>query len=198
MVYWICFFLAKIIDKIYFSCTFIGKENLPLKESYIIASNHLSNLDPFILGSNSYRRFSYLAKEELFKTKLSAWIYHQLGAIPIKRDAADFHAIRETVRRLKKGIPVIVFPEGTRGVGGRQKKPQAGIALIAIKGKVPVVPAYIQGSDKALPNGAKWFKRHHVQIVFGKPLRYTKEKPYEEISSQILDEIYALAPLKQA
>jgi len=115
-----------------------------------------------------------------------------MGAFPIKRGSSDFKALRESLRRLKNGTPLILFPEGTRGTGNVEKRSQAGIGFIAVKAKVPIVPAYIEGTDKALPNGAKWFKRHSVKVIFGKPLNFDKSTSFPEISQNVLTEIYAL------
>src|SRR3989338_365801 len=114
MVYWIAHVLFVIVSKLIFPIKVKGREYIPAQNSFILASNHLSNLDPMILGLASRRRLSYIAKESLFKNKIFGVILHQVGAFPIKREAADFRAIRETLRRLKKGSPIVIFPEGTR------------------------------------------------------------------------------------
>lgn len=182
----------KCIDWYYFSTRFIGVENLPKNGSFIIASNHISNIDPFILGISTKRKFSYVAKDSLFKNKLLAFFFRQVGAIPIKRESSDFHALREVLKRMKKGGPVILFPEGTRGSGDRSKKVQAGVGLIAQKGNVPVIPAFIKGSDKALPLGEKWFKHHQVVVTLGKPLKFRASDSYIEVAEEIMKQVYNL------
>lgn len=191
MIYWVSYFFLKLLSYFYFPCTYIGTENFPRKGGFIVASNHISNCDPFILGMSKLRRFSYVAKEELFKTKFSSFLFHEIGAFPIKRESADFRAIRETFRRLQKG-PVVIFPEGTRRIDQRRKRVEAGVGLIVLKSKVPVIPAYIKGSDKVLPVGAKFPTRNPVQIVFGKPIHFSPNQSYESIANQIMDEIEAL------
>ena len=159
-----------------------------------MAGNHISNLDPFILGICSWRRFSYVAKDSLFKNKFLAFLFYQVGAFPIRRETSDFRAIREILRRLKNGCPVIVFPEGTRIQSKKIKRVQAGVGFIAIKSGVPVVPAYLEGSDHALPLGAKWFRRHPIKIRIGPPLYFQDPKTYPEIAAnQIMDKILALS-----
>ena len=193
MIYWICYFLMTIIDRIYLRTEFYGREHIPPQGGFIIASNHISNLDPLIVGMCSRRRFSYLAKEELFNRKLLAFWFHHVGTIPIKRDTSDFRAIRESIRKLKNGCPLILFPEGTRGVSGRTKKVQPGIGLIVLKSELPVLPVFIQGSDLALPSGAKWFKRHTVKVKIGAPLSFTKGQTYLDIAHQIMSNVYSLS-----
>jgi len=183
----------KLMDIMYFRTIFLGKEHLPASGSFIFASNHISNIDPFILGTSIRKKFCYVAKDSLFKTRLSSFFFAHVGAIPIKRDTSDFKAIREILKRLKNGCPVVLFPEGTRGVGDRKKKTQAGVGLIAFKSNAPVIPVYIQGSDKALPSGAKWFSRHQVKVKIGPPLQFLEKQPYHVISAKIMEEIYSLS-----
>jgi 1-acyl-sn-glycerol-3-phosphate acyltransferase len=192
MAYWFFYIIMNLIDRIYFQSKFYNTENLPEDGKCIIATNHISNLDPFVMGICQKRRFSFLAKEELFKKGFQNWAFRQMGAFPIKRGASDFKALRESIRRVKSGTPLILFPEGTRGTGNIEKRSQAGIGFIAIKANVPIVPAYIEGTDKALPNGAKWFKRHPVKVTFGKPLKFEKGIPFSEISQSVLTEVYNL------
>ena len=195
MLYWIAHFLTLVLDKIFFTCKFSGLENLPLQGSYIIASNHNSNIDPFILAISQKRKFSYVAKETLFRNKFASFVMHRLSAFPIKRDSSDFRAIRETLKRLRNGCPVILFPEGTRLAKGKPKQAQRGVGLIAVKAKVPVIPVYINGSDKVLAPGAKWFKRYPITVTFGKSMIFSREQSYSDIANQIMREIYTLSDL---
>jgi 1-acyl-sn-glycerol-3-phosphate acyltransferase len=197
MIYWIGFVLVKILDKIYFTTRYIGRENLPAKGSFILACNHLSNVDPFIVGTSVWRHFNFIAKDSLFKNKILGFFFAEFGAVPIKRDSSDFHAIREVLRRMKKGDPLVLFPEGTRGVTGREKKIQPGIGMIALKSDVPVIPTFIQDSDKALPNGKKWFKRYPVKVTFGKPMRFSQDEAYTEVASKIMQSVNELAANQQ-
>jgi len=183
----------KVINWIFFRTRFLGRENIPKQGGFIFASNHLSNIDPFILGISVRRRFGYVAKESLFKHKLLAWFLYNVGAIPIKRDTADFRAIREALKRLKNGTSIILFPEGTRGAGSREKRPQPGVGLIAVRSNVPVLPVYIKNSDKALPNGAKWFRFQLVEVMIGKPIHFDKNLSYPEISATIMQKVRELA-----
>lgn len=194
MVYWLGFVLLKIINKIYFHAEVYGREHVPQKNAYILAANHVSNLDPFILSLTSDQQLNFVAKEELFEKPFSSMLFHALGAFPIKRDSSDFKAIRETLRRLKNGTPIVMFPEGTRGVSQREKKKHPGIGFIALKSNVPVIPVYLVGTDKALPNGAKWFCHHKIKIYVGKPVVLTKDQPYETIVDAIMQSIYQLKP----
>ncbi|MCA9399878.1 MAG: 1-acyl-sn-glycerol-3-phosphate acyltransferase [Candidatus Omnitrophica bacterium] len=194
MAYWFFYWTMRLLNAVYFRAVYRGLENLPKDGGFIIACNHISNLDPFIMGICQKRKFSFLAKDSLFKGFLMNWAFRAMGAFPVKRGTADLGALREAVRRLNQGCPLILFPEGTRGVTDREKKPQPGIGFISTKAQCPVIPAYIEGTEKALPNGAKWFRRHQVHVTFGKPLHLTGSKDYETISKTILDHIYQISP----
>ena len=163
MIYLITYYFTKLLSFLYFPRTVIGLENIPSQGGCILASNHISNIDPPILGITSPRRLNYVAKESLFENKLLGFFLRQLWAFPIKRDESDFRAMRHTLRCLKSAQPVLIFPEGTRGTTGRIKTVQAGIGFMAAKSGRPVIPVYIYDSDKVLPAKAKWFRSLSVE-----------------------------------
>ena len=192
MFYWFSFYLIKALGAIFSPRSVAGGENLPVKGSYILASNHLSNLDPFLIGLSVGKRISYMAKDTLFLNPLLRFCLHRVEAFPVKRGASDVRALRESLRRLKKGLPVVVFPEGTRGGSGAEKRTQSGIGFLAVKGDAPVVPVHIGGSDQVLPRGAKFPKRGRVTVTFGRPVRFSDDQSYDGIVSAIMDEIAGL------
>ena len=193
MIYWLAYGLLRLLDLFFFRAEVIGRENIPPQRSYIIASNHISYLDPFLLGLCSVRHFYFLAKESLFKTKISNFFFRSIGAFPVKRDTSDFGAMREALRRIKSGNPLVLFPEGTRGYSSRAKKPHPGIGFLAAKAGVPVVPVYISGSDKVLPEGAKRLYRHPIKIMIGQPVTFPSHMSYEDMADHIVQKIYSLS-----
>jgi len=193
MFYWFSFYFIKMLGAIFSPRKVVGGENIPQGDVFIIASNHLSNLDPFLIGLCLKRRISYMAKDALFRNPILKWMLKSVEAFPIKRGSADVWALRETLRRLKRGMPVVMFPEGTRQTSTTEKKIQSGIGFLAVNGNVPVVPVYIDGSDKVLPPGAKLPKRNRVTISFGKPMTFSKKQPYLDIVTDVMTEIEALS-----
>lgn len=193
MFYWFAYGVIFVLSKIFCPCRFLGKENIPPRGSFILASNHISNLDPLILGLSCVRKFGYVAKDSLFRNKFFAFILTLVGTFPIKRDSSDVGAIKEALKRLERGTPVIMFPEGTRGGYARFKKVHSGIGFIAAKARVPVLPAYIEGSDHVLASGAKWPRRKLVKITIGAPLIFSENQSYPEMAHQIMQKILALA-----
>ncbi len=192
MFYWFAYGIIIILSKIFCPCRFMGRENLP-KGSFILASNHISNLDPLILGISCARKFGYIAKDSLFKNKLFSIVLHLVGTFPIKRDSSDVGAIKEALKRLERGTPIIMFPEGTRGGYARTQKVHSGIALIAMKSGVPVIPAYIENSDQVLPKGALWPKRRLVHVTIGVPVKFSQNESYPEMAEEIMKEILSLS-----
>jgi len=192
MIYYFTYFGTKVLSWLYFPYTARNTRHIPRQGAFILASNHISNLDPVVLGICSVRRLNFMAKIELFKGALGFFLTN-LGAYPVKRGESDFGAMRESLKRLKAGRVILIFVEGTRRIGNEPSQAQAGVGFLAIKSGVPIVPVYVQGTDKVMAPGTKFFKRGPVSAIFGEPF-FVKDAPtYEEASQRILDKIYALA-----
>ena len=144
-----------------FPAKFVGKENIP-KGPCIIASNHTSNLDAVLLAVHTWEKKFYLAKKELFKCKLFGSILKCVGAVKIDRQETDVGAIRNCMRLLKNGKKLVIFPEGTRNHNDDMQLGQVkhGVAMFAIKAKVPIVPMFITKKPRF------WRK---TKVVIGKP-----------------------------
>ena len=176
-----------------------GKENIP-KEGVIIASNHIGYLDPPIIGSVTPRRCNFMARKDLFDVPILGWMI-KYAAFPVDRDKPRASTIKEAVKRVRSGHIVVVFPEGTRSETGELQEPKPGIGMVAVMSRAPIVPAYVTGTDKALPTGARWLKRAKIKVVFGKPIYYTSTEESgdrtgqgkrEEVSMMIMDAIREL------
>ena len=194
MVYYFTYFLTKFLSFLLAPRQAEGRRNIPLKGAFVLASNHISNLDPPLLGISTTRRLHYMAKAELFKHPFWGWWLRELWAFPIKRGEADFGALKQALAILKKGEPVLLFPQGTRAIHGKEDKPLPGAGFLVQKARVPVVPVYVSGSDKAMPPGSKRIYRHKVKVIFGESFIVPYHLSYEEASQYILKRIQALAP----
>ncbi len=192
MIYYFTYFFTKILSFLFFPRSVKGWENVPKEGAYILASNHISNLDPPIMGISTPRRLHFMAKIELFKNPLVGWWLKKLWAFPIKRGESDFGALKMALKILKEGHPVLLFPEGTRKLSPDNVKPQAGAGFLAIKSQAKIVPVFIKGSDAVMPPGSKTFRRGHVNVTYGKPFDVIDQPSYESASQKILDEIYKL------
>lgn len=150
---------------LFFRFEVIGEENIPEKGPVIIASNHVSLLDPPTIGVASKRRkVGFMAKSELFKNPLFSAIITNLGAFPVRRDMSDAKAVKTALTRLKNGLVVGVFPEGTRN--GNLDKAEPGVLAMAARTGAAVVPTAVIGTEKfSLTN---LFPK--VIVAFSKPL----------------------------
>jgi 1-acyl-sn-glycerol-3-phosphate acyltransferase len=192
MIYYFTYFGTKVLSWLYFPYKAHHTCNIPRQGAFILASNHISNLDPVLLGICSVRRLNFMAKIELFKGTLGFFLIH-LGAFPVKRGESDFGAMRESLKRLKNGSVILIFVEGTRQIGNETSKAQAGVGFLAMKSGVPIVPVYVQGTNQVMAPGTKFFRRGPVSATFGEPFSVTDAPTYEDASQRILDKIYALA-----
>lgn len=147
-----------------------GIENIPKTGGVIYAPNHTSHLDPPLVGSAGSRRTFFMAKWELFSVPILGWCIRRTHAFPVSRGSADRQAIRQAEGLLKRGEVVILFPEGTRSEDGRLQDAELGLAMIAARAGVPVVPVGIIGSNRALPRGSVFVRPAQITVRFGTPV----------------------------
>ncbi len=143
-----------------------GSENEPAEGGLLVCANHISDSDVVVLGASLKRQLRYLAKIELFKIPLLKQLITALGAFPIKRGGGDVAAIKTTLKLLSNGEAVAYYPQGTRhvGVDPRTTPVRHGIAMVASRAKVPILPVCIQTKKfRIVP-----FRRIDVRI--GKPI----------------------------
>ncbi len=175
--------------RIVFRFRVIGAEKVPRDGGVIIAANHISNLDPPILGCALPRPVSYMAKKELFAIPVLKTVIAHLNAFPVDREAGGTAALRAALRMLKEGRAVGVFPEGGRNVTGTNDE-KAGAAFLAAASGAPVVPAAIVGTRRLRPFA-------NVSVVFGDPIhvvrnRQSKEDDLEKGAAEIMQRIRTL------
>lgn len=204
-----------VLFKILFKLEVWGKKNIPKKGGFILASNHTSYLDSLALGVACQRKLNFMARHDLFCNPWFSWLLSKVGAFPVKRNSADISALKEAMRRVKKGNALVVFPEGSRQFEGLSSEPQAGIGFLVSRLGVPVIPAFISGTDKALPRNAKFIRPKKVSVHFGKPhtfpcdevlrkhrkvrgkqISIERRMPYQEIAQLIMEDIRHLSCLE--
>lgn len=193
MVYTISRFLSWVILKCYCRIKIHGLGNLPKGQAYMLASNHLSYMDPVILGVICKQRLNYMARHDLFLNKRFAIYLRLLGVFPVKRNSADLSAMKEALRRLRQGKSLLVFPEGKRQTEEANITPQAGVGFIAAKAGVPVIPVRIEGTEVALPKGARSLKPAQINVIFGEEISIERRVPYQDTANLIMDKIRHLS-----
>src|ERR1700733_13307885 len=138
--------LFQPVFHLYFRYTRIGREHIPRRGPVIIASNHRSFLDPFVIATMARRPMYYVAKKELFRNRLQGWLLNALGAFPVDRGAADGDMIETAKAILARGDIVLIFPEGTRTRPGALGRPRRGVGRLALETGAPVVPGAVIGA----------------------------------------------------
>ncbi len=143
-----------------------GRKNIPDRGALMLVSNHLSHLDVLVLGILLDRPLNYVARSTLFFFPLGLFI-KSLGAFPIQRDGIGVQGLKETLKRLKLGGIVTLFPEGTRTSDGELGELKSGIAMLAAKARVPILPAAIAGTFEAWPKTRAYPVPHPMRVHFG-------------------------------
>jgi 1-acyl-sn-glycerol-3-phosphate acyltransferase len=173
----------------------VGAEHVPREGAVLLAANHISALDPPVVGAATSRHLHYMAKAELFRIPFLGWLIRTLNAHPVEREGADVAALRHARLLLREGKALLVFPEGTRGTEGLLAPGRAGAGMLAAHSEAPVVPVYIQGTGRVLPRGATRPYRAPILVAFGRPLRFSRgrgKQRYQEISDEIMAAIARL------
>ena len=176
--------------KIVYRAEIIGQENIPMEGPLIYCGNHRTYLDPPLIVVTAKRHVRFLAKEELRKNPLFAFLGVVFEGIYVKRDNKDISALKTTLKALKNGECVALFPEGTRNGLEKGESVKEGAAFFALKTGAKVIPIGISGGEKK-------FKK--VTIKYGKPLdfsEYVSKNPdkeiLEKVSKEIIDNIISL------
>lgn len=159
--------LTRVISTVIFSIRLTGREHLPETGGFILATNHVSYFDPLLAGSWVPRQVYFLGKKELFENRIFGWVISHTNALPVRRGTFDRHALDLCVNVIKNGYGMTIFPEGTRSKTDSFLEPKAGIGMLAVAGKCPIVPAYIHGSNRL--RDCFW-RKQRLSITYGEPL----------------------------
>lgn len=161
----------------------IGKENFPKEGGVLLCTNHIDNLDPPVVGITCPRTVHFMAKEELFSKPILKTLLPQVQSYPVKRGMSDRNAFRQTIKLLKDGKVVGLFPEGTRSKTGEIGKGLAGAGFFALKGgDAKVIPCAIVGPYKAFSQ---------LKVVYGEPIDMTPYRERKASAEEVTDAIMA-------
>lgn len=183
-------FARSVVNMIYkplYRIETIGQENIPKVGSVLLCSNHISNLDPIVVGTTTPRPVHFMAKEELFRVPVVGKLFPHLNAFPVKRGMSDREALRKGLAVLKEGEVLGLFPEGTRSKTGELGEGLAGAGFFATRSEALIVPCAVVGPYKA-------FSR--LKVVYGKPVDFTEYRKNkisaDEATKIIMEEIRKL------
>ena len=179
--------LARLFGVGLFRLRCFGRQHVPKTGAVLVCSNHQSFFDPILVGLTCDRRLNSLARESLFRVPVLRWWIQFLDAIPIDRDGLGMAGLRESLRRLRRGEMVLIFPEGTRSVDGSVAELQSGFCLLARRGEVTLLPVGIDGAYDAWPRTAICPRLATIRICVGEPIRpeHTREISNEQLVSEL-------------
>jgi len=183
MFYSIARAIAWIILKIFWQMKVEGFENIPKKGAVIIASNHVSYLDPAVLVASLNRKIYFIAKKEVFKNTFVSFILKNLNAFSVDRENVDILAFKKAINILREEKVLGTFPEGTRSSNGELQELKLGAIKIAVKTGVPILPVGIIGTYKIYPRGIKFpiLFKHKIIVKYGAPQYLNKLKSKDKI-----------------
>lgn len=197
MAYWLVKVVLTPLLRLMWRIDVRGRSRVPAHGPAILASNHQSFIDSIFIPLMVSRRVTFLAKAEYFERRRTAWFFTAVGQIPIRRGGGSVaeRALKSAGEVLDAGRVLGIYPEGTRSPDGRIYKGRTGVARMALRSGVPVVPVAVAGTREIQPIGCLWphpFRR--ASISFGEPLAWpgligAQDDP--AVLRQVTDEIMA-------
>jgi glycerol-3-phosphate dehydrogenase (NAD(P)+) len=196
LVYWLLRAVLQPFFHIYFRLSRIGREHIPAEGPVIIAANHRSFIDPFVIGCMARRPMYYVAKKEIFAYHpVLSWLLSALGAFPVDRGAGDQDMIETAKTILARGEIVLIFPEGTRTRPGSLGHPKRGVGRLALASGAPVVPLAVIGTED-IRRGWR-LRPRKVRIRAGRPLRFPQvDRPSPALAGAVTDRIWPCVMLQ--
>jgi 1-acyl-sn-glycerol-3-phosphate acyltransferase len=161
---------VQMIAMLAFGIRFSGQKNIPEEGGVLVVSNHQSHLDPPLVGLGCRRRMNYLARESLFGFPPFRWLIKSLDAVPLDREGIGLSGIKESLRRLKRGEMLLIFPEGTRTIDGQIKTFRPGFTSLAIRSRAAILPVAIQGAFQCWPKTRTFPRPGKIHIHYGEPI----------------------------
>lgn len=183
MFYYLVRAICWLLLKIFWRMEIIGIENLPENGGLIIASNHVSYLDPAVLVASLNRKIYFITKKEVFKNTFVRFILKNLNAFSVDRENVDIIAFKKAMNILREEKVLGIFPEGTRSSNGELQELKLGAIKIAMKTGVPILPVGIIGTHQIYPRGIKFpiLFKHKITVKYGTPQYFNKLKSRDKI-----------------
>jgi glycerol-3-phosphate dehydrogenase (NAD(P)+) len=195
LVYWTLRAILVPAFVVYCRMQRIGREHLPKSGPLLLASNHRSFMDPFVIGMLVRRPVYYMAKRELFEKRWQAWILNALGAFPVDRGTSDSAAMDTARAILRRGDCVVVFPEGQRIRRGPLREPKRGIGRLALETGAPVAPVAVFGTEHVRRG---WrIRPRKIRVRAGRPLLFGMTGDSSpELAAGVTERIWACVSLQ--
>lgn len=202
ILYYCGWFVTRLISKLFFRIKVSGWEHVPKSGGFIVSTNHISYYDPPLVGSWLPRQVYFLAKKELFKNKIFGFVISRTNALPVKRGVIDRSALESTLKVIKEGYGITIFPEGTRSKTDKFLDPKPGVGMIARQAECPILPGYLIGSNRLKDC---FFGKIRMSLTFGEPISAewlksieANKEGYHKISAEIMTRIGQIKAEKEA
>jgi 1-acyl-sn-glycerol-3-phosphate acyltransferase len=197
--YWLGHRLFGELARGLFDYRVVGAEKLQFTGPAIIASNHVSFLDPPLIGAAFDSVVYSFARKTLFDHPVAGMILRSWQVLAVDLDKPDPAALKTTIRLLRDGKKVVMFPEGTRSYDGLPQSAEAGVGLFIAKGRAPVLPVRLFGAYEAYPRGAKTLRPSRITLVVGdlwqpdlKSYTETGKELYQVLADEVMHRISEL------
>jgi 1-acyl-sn-glycerol-3-phosphate acyltransferase len=195
-VYWIVRAFLQPAILLWFRLARYAREHVPTEGGVILAANHKSFLDPFVIGLCVRRPVYFVAKRELFDRRWQGWLLNALGAFPVRRGESDEESMETAKEIVRRGDVVVIFPEGTRIRNADELgSPKRGVGRLALETGAPVVPIAVTGTERARRG---WRIRPvKVRVRFGPALRYPSvETASPRLAARVTERIWPCVELQ--
>lgn len=202
--------IFRSVCRVYFRLRVEGRENVPLVGPAVLASNHISFLDPPLIGCVLERSIHFLARKSLFTAPILGALIRSLRAVPVDRDGGGGAGLKAILDRLSDGGAIVLFPEGTRSPDGQIRAARAGIGLPVIKSTAPVIPVRVVGAFEAWGRHQRFPRPRQITLLFGAPLDFTAlrteaetcdktrlKEIYQQVADEIMEAIGKLEPARR-
>lgn len=198
MIYRFTHTLARIVGRLVFRHRTVHRDLLPETGGAIIVANHVSFLDPCMVGASFRQPIYYLARKTLFRGFLG-WLLPRIQVLPMDLGKGDLASMKRILSLLKAGHRVLIFPEGTRSPDGTLQAAEAGIGFLIAKGEVPVVPVRLFGAHECWPRHATWPRPGRITVVAGPAVDFsglpeglTGRERYQACAEQVMRALAAI------
>ncbi len=177
--------VLQVVAVLVYRVRYSGRENIPAAGGVLVVSNHQSHFDPPLVGIGCPRQMNYVARETLFDFRPFGWILKSVGGVPIDRDGFGLRGIKESLKLLKRGEMVLIFPEGTRSSNGEIGRFRPGFTTLAARSNAAILPVAVEGAFRVWPRTKRFPGLGKIRVHYGKPI------PHAEIAGRDEREVLA-------
>jgi len=196
IVFWLIQFILRLLFNILYRVEKIDLDKVPKEGKFILCSNHISYLDPVVIGAYIPRCVYFMAKKELYNIKFLGSLVTFLNAFPVNRRTLDRKTISISFDVLKNGNILGLFPEGTRSTDGILRKGKKGMGFIAAYTKTPIIPVALSGANKIIQKPRKRIFFPKIKLIVGDVIdvsdilkKYSKKESISVIVDKTMEEI---------